>query len=47
MSSGSSATDVDGLEELPYLSALFLIRFDKKVGYVYNFGITIAPLTTR
>ncbi|KAF1954819.1 hypothetical protein CC80DRAFT_517396 [Byssothecium circinans] len=34
MSSRSSATDVDGAEnEPPQLSALFLIRFDKKVGY--------------
>ncbi|KAF2641787.1 hypothetical protein P280DRAFT_397701 [Massarina eburnea CBS 473.64] len=33
-SSSSSATDVDGAEnEPPRLSALFLIRFDKKVGY--------------
>jgi hypothetical protein len=35
-SPGSSTTDVDvGPEnEAPQLSALFLIRFDKKVGYV-------------
>lgn len=35
-SPGSSMTDVDvGPEnEAPQLSALFLIRFDKKVGYV-------------
>jgi hypothetical protein len=36
VSTGSSTTDVDaGAEnEAPQLSALFLIRFDKKIGYV-------------
>jgi hypothetical protein len=48
MSTHSSATDGDAQDaEAPKIEALFLIRFDKKVGYVARWATDLGAYARR